>query len=98
MDSEDRAAALSDKLLAARDARHMVTSNSWGAAWSSFERELLERLLACAPQEDDARYRLQIGIEAARYARRAIEHESGTAEGLQKEIDLLTGSKPRPIA
>ena len=96
--SEDRIVELSDRLARAADARHMATTPVWADAWTSFERELFERLLKLGPTDDEARYRLQIGIEAARQVRRAIEHEGKTEVSLRKELDLLTGAKPRAVA
>ncbi len=94
----DRIAQLSEKLNRASDARTMATTPVWAEAWQGFERELLERLLKCGPDDDVVRYRLQIGIEAARHVRMAIEHASKTGSGLEKELDLLEGRKPVPIA
>lgn len=98
MNKEDRLSHLSERLERAADARHMATTPVWAEAWTGFERELLERLLGCGPTDDEVRYRLQVGIEAARHVRRAIEHEGQTVESLQKEIDTLEGRITRPIA
>lgn len=98
MSKSDRIAALSEKLARAGDARTMATTDVWAAAWREFEQELLERLLKCGPTDDAERYRLQIGIEAARRVKRAIEHEGQTVESLQKELDTLEGRAMRPIA
>lgn len=98
MNKPDRIAALSEKLLRAGDARHMATTDVWSNAWKELEQELLERLLKCGPTDDAERYRLQIGIEAARQVKRAIEHEGKTVESLQKDLDTLEGRLARPIA
>ena len=98
MSNPDRIAALSEALQAAADARAMVNAPAWGKASDSFERELLERLLKCGPDADSVRYRLQIGIEAARFVRRAIEHEGKTVASLEKELEYVEGRKLAPIA
>lgn len=94
----DRIAALSEKLALVADARHMATTDVCDRAWNEFERELVERLLKCGPDDDLVRYRLSIGIEAARHVRRAIEHEAKTETGLRKELDHLEGRKLAPVA
>lgn len=95
----DRIATLHEKLQRLADARKLATSPVWDDAWTSFERELLERLLKCGPDDDVNRYRLQIGIEAARATRRTIEGAShGDEAGLTKELDILEGRKVAPIA
>ena len=76
----------------------MATTAVWSDAWTGFEQELLERLLKCGPTDDVERYRLQIGIEAARRVRKTIEHEGQTVESLEKEIATLEGRITRPIA
>ena len=95
---EDRIAALSEKLARVADARKMATTEVWADAWNGYERELLERLLGCEPSDDIQRYRLQIGIEAARHARRAIENDGTGEAALLKELDILEGRKAPPIA
>lgn len=98
MSNTDRIAALSEKLQRASEARDMATTPIWTEAWEEIERELLERLLRCGPDDDIPRYRLQIGIEAARQVRRVIEHQGQTKQSLEKELEVLTGRKPAPIA
>lgn len=98
MSKPDRIAQLSEKLARAADARHMASQPIWAEAWESFERELLERLLKCGPTDDEARYRLQVAIEAARCVKRSIEHEGRTVSSLEKEMEHLEGRKPAPIA
>jgi len=93
-----RIATLSEKLAKVADARKMATTPVWADAWDGFERELLERLLKCGPDDDVNRYRLQIGIEAVRHTRRAIENGGSGAEALSKELDILEGRKAAPIA
>ncbi len=94
----DRITHLSESLNRAADARAMATTPLWAETWDRFERELLERLLKCGPDDDMVRYRLQVGIEAARHVRAAIEHAGKTAKSLEKELDVLEGRKPASIA
>ena len=93
-----RIAALSEKLARIADARKMATTEVWADAWEEFERELLERLLKCGPTEEIERWKLQIGIEAARQVRRTIENGGQGAADAQKELDILEGRKVAPIA
>jgi hypothetical protein len=94
----DRLTQLSERLARAADARSMSTSPVWAEAWQDLEQELLERLLRLGPTDDEARYRLQVAIEAARRVRGLIEHEGRTVQSLEKEMDLLEGRKAAPIA
>lgn len=94
----DQIIQLSDKLNRAADARAMATTPLWAETWDRFERELLERLLKCGPDDDMVRYRLQVAIEATRHVRIAIEHAGKTAKSLEKELDLVEGRKLAPIA
>lgn len=94
----DRIAALSDKLRRVADARKMATTEVWSDAWESFERELLERLLKCGPDDEMARWKLQNGIEAVRHVKRAVENAGAGAEALERELGFLEGRKPAPIA
>lgn len=94
----DRIAALSEALARANDARHMASTDAWARAWDGFERELVERFIQCGEGDDLTRYRLQIAIEAARHTRRAIEHDARTVAGLEKELAVIEGRVPRPIA
>lgn len=98
MSKPDRIAQLSEKLARAADARHMASQPIWAEAWESFERELLERLLKCGPEDDWSRYRLQVAIEVARHVKRVIDREGRTVAILEKEIEHLEGRKPAPIA
>lgn len=98
MSNVTRIAALSEKLARVADARKMATTDVWADAWTSFERELLDRLLACEPDDDVNRYRLQIGIEAARQVRRTIENAGQGEAATVKELDILEGRKVAPIA
>lgn len=98
MNKDARIAQVSDKLIRANDARRMATTEVWADAWKSFEQELLERLLKCGPTGDAERYRLQIGIEAARSVKRAIEHEGQTVTSLERELDHLEGRVASPRA
>lgn len=94
----ERLARLSEALAAAADARHMSTTDVWGRAWDDFERELVDRLLKCGPEDDGVRYRLQVAVETARHVRRTIEHEGRRVDALQKDIDLIEGRKPYAVA
>lgn len=87
---------LHDALTLVADAKKLASTDVWEQAWALYERELIERLLKCGPDDDINRYRLQIGIEAARHARRAIEHTAKTEAGLEKELDILEGRMKRP--
>ena len=98
MTREQRITHLSETLRRAADARLLAASPIWAEAWTELERECLERLLECGPTEDEKRYRLQIAIETVRQTRRAIEVRGGTSEQLEKELAILEGAKPRPIA
>ncbi len=98
MSNPDRIAVLSEKLARIADARKMATTTVWDDAWTGFERELLERLLKCGPDDDINRFRLQIGIEAARHTRRAIENAGAGEKALETELDILEGRKAAPIA
>jgi hypothetical protein len=93
----DRIAQLSEALALVADARTMSTTTMWAQAWDLYERELIERMLKCEAADDINRYRLQIAIEAARHARRAIEHATKTESGLTNELDVLEGRKKNPI-
>lgn len=97
-DNTARIAALSDALARANDARVMAATDVWPRAWDGFERTLIDRFLECEEADDVRRFRLQIAIEAARHARRAVEHDARTQDGLEKELALLEGRKPRAIA
>lgn len=94
----DRIAALASKLQRITDAKSLTSTDVWSAAWINFEQELLERLLKCGPDDELARWKLQTAIEAARHARRAIEHAATGEAGLTKELDILEGRKAAPIA
>lgn len=76
----------------------MAASPVWDDAWMGIERELLERLLKCGPEDEMARWKLQVGIEAVRRVKRAIEHEGASESALVKELDILEGRKVAPIA
>jgi len=95
---QERIAQVSQRLIRANDARRMATTEVWNESWESFEQELLERLLNCGPTDDAERYRLQVGIEAARHVKRAIEHEGQTVVSLEKELDHLEGRTASPRA
>lgn len=94
----NRIAALASKLQRITDAKSLTGLEVWADAWTNFEQELLERLLKCGPDEEVARWKLQVAIEATRHVRRAIEN-GGTGEAaLSKELDILEGRKTAPIA
>lgn len=94
----DRIDTLQKALWKAADARTMAQSGVWTDAWNKIERELLERLLECGPDEDEPRYRLQIAIKASRDVRKLIENEGHTVEGLEKQLATLRGETPLRIA
>lgn len=96
MDSSERIQRLHEQLERVADARSMATTPVWAEAWDAFERELLDRMIAATDPE--AVMRLKAGMEAARAARRAIEHKSKTADGLEKELDLLEGRRIARVA
>ena len=98
LDKTDRIAALSEALGRAFEAKALSGTYAWTNAWEKFERELLQRLLECGPTDDEARYRLQIAIEASRQVRRVIEHEGRTTGDLETQIAVLTGEKTLRIA
>jgi hypothetical protein len=87
---------LHEALTIVADARAMASTHVWDQAFAMFERELLDRMLACGPDDDVNRYRLTVGIDAARSAKRAIEHVIQTEAGLLKELDILEGRLKRP--
>lgn len=89
---------LHQALAIAGDARAMATSNVWAEAWERLERELLARLLKCAPTDDLPRYRLSIAIETARNLRTTIESAGASVTALERELDILEGRVERPIA
>ncbi len=98
MSKEQRIAQLSEKLARIADARKMATTPVWDDAWEGFERELLERLLKCGPEDEIKRWKLQIGIEAVRHVKRAIENDGKGEGGYQAELDILEGRRAPPIA
>lgn len=98
MTNSDRVAALSEHLKRAYEALDMTNNPVWAVTWDALEAELLSRLLACGPVDDEERYRCQISIETARKMRRMIEHDGHTVDGLEKELAMMEGRKLRPIA
>lgn len=94
----ERIKALSAKLARIADARNIMQTDLWADAWRDCEQELLERLLACGPDQEMARYKLQIAITAARQVRRVIEVGATGAKALETELDILEGRKVAPIA
>lgn len=94
----DRIGALSAKLARIADARQLTQTPVWADAWRDCEQELLERLLACSPDEEMARYKLQEAIKAVRQVRRAIERGASGEKALRDELDILEGRKSAPIA
>ncbi len=94
----NRIAELASKLKRISDAKQLLQTSLWADAWTEFEQELLERLLKCGPDDEVARWKLQMAIEAARNVRRTIEN-AGTGEAsIIKELDILEGRKASPIA
>ncbi len=98
MDRSERLTQLSELLARAADARSMTTSPVWAETWTKLEQELLERLLECGPTDDEQRYRRQTAIDVARQVRRVIEATANSRPMLERELDLLDGRTPRPIA
>jgi hypothetical protein len=94
----DRIQRVYEALHKANDARSMVASGVWDEAWQKHEQELLERLLLCGPDDDVARYRLQIAIEASRQVRRVIENQGRSVASLEKELAHLQGETKSRIA
>lgn len=96
--SSERISDIHVSLAKIADARRLATTDVWAKAWNDFEQELLKRLLACGPTDHQARWRLQVAIEAARTVRRAVEHEARDPTALEKELEVLEGRKLRSIA
>ena len=94
----NRIATLSGKLQRIAEARALVTTDAWDGAWKDCEQELLERLLACSPEDELPRFKLQEAIKAVRQVRRAIERGAMGEAELRKELDILEGRKAAPIA
>ena len=94
----NRIAVLSDKLKRIADAKQLTQTDLWDAAWTDFEQELLERLLKCGPEDEVARWKLQMAIEAARTVKRTIENAGAGESSIVKELDILEGRKASPIA
>lgn len=94
----NRIAELSAKLQRLGDARTLTSTDVWAGAWNECEQELLERLLACGPEDELARYKLQEAIKAVRQVRRVIEFGAKGEAQLVKELDILEGRKVAPIA
>jgi len=94
----NRIAELSTKLQRITDAKALTSLDVWSDAWTQFEQELLERLLACGPEDETPRYKLQTAINAVRQVRKAIEMGATGEKALLKELDILEGRKPSPIA
>lgn len=94
----NRIAALAEKLKRIADARHMLQTDLWESAWKEFEQELLERLLKCGPEDEIARWKLQMAIEAVRHAKKTIENAGAGESDILKELDILEGRKRAPIA
>lgn len=93
-----RLADVHEALMAASEARALVQAPVWAKAWEALERELLARLMACGPTDDEQRYRLQVGIEAGRQVRRVLEHQGSTTASLEAELNVLEGRKKAPVA
>lgn len=93
----NRIAVLGDKLKRIADAKQLTQTDLWDAAWKDFEQELLERLLKCGPEDEVARWKLQMAIEAARTVKRTIENAGAGEASIVKELDILEGRKASPI-
>lgn len=93
----NRIAALSEKLKRIVDAKNMAQTDVWASAWEGYEQELLERLLACEPEDEMPRYKLQEAIKAVRHVRRVIENAGSGESAVIHELDILEGRKKPPI-
>ena len=94
----DRLAKVQEQFAAALDARAICDTPAWREAWDGLEREMVERFLACGPEDDLPRFRIAEAMKAARRARKAIEGKARSSETLERELDFLEGRKPRPTA
>lgn len=94
----NRIAVLSEKLRRIADAKQLTQTDVWPEAWRELEQELLERLLKCGPDDEVARWKLQVAIEAARQVRRTIENGGAGEKEALRELDILEGRKAAPIA
>ena len=94
----NRIAALAEKLKRISDAKQMLQTDLWESAWEEFEQELLERLLKCGPEDEIARWKLQMAIEVVRHIKRTIENAGAGESSVLKELDILEGRKVAPIA
>lgn len=70
----------------------------WQELFESVEQELLGRLLALGPDDDEARWRLSQAIGVARQVKTLIEQRGATRDGLMKQLDLLEGRALPAIA
>lgn len=94
----DRIGKLQEQLSAALDAKGVCETQAWREAWAALEKELMDRFMACAPEDDLPRFRVQEAMKAIRHIRRAIESKAGSSETLERELDLAEGRKMRAIA
>ena len=98
MTREERLASLSEKFRRHQDARAMTQSAVWAELWTDLEQELLERLLACGPTDNEARWRMQTAIEVARRVRHMFEVKGITPDHLEKEMAILAGERVARVA
>jgi len=97
MSDPERVTNLAERLTRARGAKQAISNVLWGEAWKAAENEYIERAIECAPEEHEQRYMLLQAVKATRRARRVIEHEAQTVQGLETELALLTGEKKLAI-
>lgn len=94
----DRIGKLQAQLSAALDARGVCETQAWREAWAALEKELMDRFMACEPEDDQGRFRVQEAMKAIRHVRAAIESKGRSSETLERELDVLEGRKMRAIA
>ncbi|NBW13307.1 MAG: hypothetical protein EBR82_35395 [Caulobacteraceae bacterium] len=94
----DRTGQLLEALERAEAALRMSAEPAWNRIWIELEQELLGRLMALGPTDDDARWRVSQAIEVARRVRDAVTFEAKTRDQLVRELDLIEGRIKPPIA
>lgn len=82
----------------AEEALRFTESGLWADMWNEIEQDMLRRLLALGPDDDDARWRVSQAIDVARRMKAMASHKAQTRDTLLKELDLLEGRKQPPIA
>jgi hypothetical protein len=94
----DRIDRLRTALERAETALKLSDEPIWHEIFESVEQEMLGRLLALGPDDDEARWRLSQAIGVARQVRTLIEQRGSTRDGLLKQLDLLEGRAMPAIA